>query len=97
MTLAHNLPENKIRDEKGFNFSVKPIFNGAEILNGKELGLFNKIRPLVRNGINQIYIDTDENIEEVLRLYSEILRGKTPDASKLQKNYNLGWSKLGVD
>lgn len=96
MTLAHNLPENKITDERGFKFFIKPIFNGAEIINEKELGLFNKIRPLIKKGINQIYIDTEENLEEVLRLYSEILNGKTPDASKIQKEYVLGWSKTGV-
>jgi len=101
MTLAHNLPESKMQDEKGFIFYQKPIFNGAEILNGKELGLFNKIRPLIKQGINQFYIDTestkDISLEEILKLYREILAGKTPDASKFQKYFNLGWSKLGVD
>ena len=99
MTLAHDLSKNTLVDEKGFDFFLKPIFNGAEIINGKELGLFNKIRPLIKSGINQIYIDTEESstLEEILKIYSEILNGKTPDASKIQKNYTLAWSKLGVD
>lgn len=100
MTLAHELIENTIMDQKGFDFQIKKIFNGAEILNGKELGLFNKLRPLVKSGVNQFYIDTESNlsasIEDVLKIYRQILDGKTPDASKIQKHYNLGWSKLGV-
>ena len=100
MTLAHELPENIIVDKKGFDFKVNKIQNGSEILNGKELGLFNKLRPLVKSGINQFYIDTESNIncsiEEILKIYKEIIDGKTPDASKLQKYYNLGWSKLGI-
>ncbi len=100
MTLAHDLIEKKITDERGFNFYVKKIFNGVEILNEKELGMFNKLRTLIKSGINQLYIDTESNkncsIKEILDLYRQILEGKTPNASKLQKHYNLGWAELGV-
>jgi len=98
MTLAHELAENRIIDDKGFDFYIRKILNGVEIINGKELGLFNKLRPIVKAGINQFYIDTKEefSFEDILKIYSEILSGKTPDASKVQKNYVLGWSKSGV-
>jgi len=100
MTLAHDLIAKRIIDEKGFNFYVNKIHNGVEIINGKELGLFNKLRTLIKSGINQLYIDTESNqnasIKEILELYRQILEGKTPDASKLQKHYNLGWAELGV-
>ncbi len=98
MTLAHNLKEREVIDRKGFNFKIKKIYNGAEVLNEKELGLFNKIRPLVKQGINKIYIDTENSreFEQILKLYAEILNGKTPDCSEIQKNYVLGWSKKGV-
>jgi len=96
MTLAHNIPEKTIIDEKNFNFYIKKIHNGSEVLNEKELGLFNKIRPLIKSGINQIYIDTDQNLQQILPIYRQILDGKTIDVSKLQKNYILGWSKASV-
>jgi len=98
MTLAHSLQENLIQDEKGFNFHLKKIFNGTEIINNKELGLFNKIRSVIKAGVNQIYIDSEEikDYEEILKSYKLILDGKTPDTSKLQKDYVLGWSKSGV-
>ncbi|MDP1695787.1 MAG: peptidase U32 family protein [archaeon] len=98
MTLAHELKEKEIADDKGFNFHVNKIYNGIEIINEKEIGLFNKTRNLLRAGINQLYIDTDvvDNFEEIMKAYRDILEGKTIDSSKIEKNYVLGWSKQGV-
>jgi len=109
MTLAHDLPENTIRDEKGFDFEVKKIHNGVEILNGKELGLFNKIRVLLNAGINQFFIDTeskkikdekgreiDLSLETLLKIYRDLINRKTIDTGKIQRHYNLGWVKTGV-
>jgi hypothetical protein len=96
MTLAHQLPEGIIRDEKGFKFQINKIYNGTELLNEKELGLFNKIRPLLKAGINNIFIDTETNTGEIVKIYRQILDGKTIDVTKLKNNYVLGWSERGV-
>ena len=100
MTLAHQLPEGVITDEKGFKFKINNIHNGCELLNEKELGLFNKIRPLLKSGINNIFIDTETNKEisigDIVKIYRQILDGKTIDVSKLKNNYVLGWSERGV-
>lgn len=96
MTLAHELPELKIKDERGFNFYIKKIFNGIEIINEKELGLFNQIKYMVKEGINQLYVDTETNLEEILKIYRDILDGKVPKISKIKKRYVLGWSRQGV-
>ncbi|MBS3163208.1 U32 family peptidase [Candidatus Woesearchaeota archaeon] len=96
MTLAHDLPELKLKDEHGFNFYIKKIFNGVEILNEKELGLFNQIKYMVKDGVNQLYVDTETNIDEILHIYRDILYDKVPKVSKLKKKYVLGWSRQGV-
>lgn len=96
MTLAHQLPEGTITDEKGFKFKINKIHNGCEVLNEKELGLFNKAKNLTKSGINQLFIDTEENVEEITKIYRQILDGKTIDVSKLKNNYVLGWSEKGV-
>lgn len=96
MTLAHNLPELKLKDERGFNFYIKKIFNGAEILNEKELGLFNQIKYMVKDGINQLYVDTETNLDEILNIYRNILDNNPVKVSKIKKNYVLGWSRQGV-
>ena len=100
MTLAHELAENRIKDYRGFYFEIKKIPNGVEIFNEKQLGLFNKIRLLGKQGINQIYIDSestkDQSLDKILAIYRDILEGKSPDVSSIQKDYVLGWSKQGV-
>jgi len=96
MTLAHLLKEGIITDEKGFNFKISKIYNGCEILNEKELGLFNKSKNLLSGGINNFFIDTDKNVSEIVNIYRQILDGKTIDVSKLKHDYVLGWSEKGV-
>jgi collagenase-like PrtC family protease len=96
MNLAHEMKEGKIKDERGFGFYVNRIFNGTEILNGKELGLFDEVKKLTKAGINQLYVDTDCDIEEVLNAYRQILDGKEIDVSGLQEDYVLGWAENGV-
>lgn len=96
MTLAHNLPEGLIADEKGFKFKINKIHNGCEILNEKELGLFNKAKNLLSEGINNFFIDTETNTAEIVKIYRQILDGKTIDVSKIKNNYVLGWSEKGV-
>jgi len=96
MTLAHKLDKKSITDEKGFTFYINQIKNGSEILNEKELGLFNKAKNLLRAGITRFYIDTETNVGEVTNIYRQILDGKTIDVSKLKQDYVLGWSDKGV-
>jgi collagenase-like PrtC family protease len=96
MTIAHDMKEGKIKDERGFEFIVKKTFNGTEILNNKELGMFHKIKNLTAAGINQFYVDTDQNVEAVLNAYKRILDGKPANVSELQRDYVLGWTKCGV-
>jgi collagenase-like PrtC family protease len=98
MTLAHELKEKYITDDKGFSFKVNKIYNGSEIINEKEIGLFNKTINLIESGINQFYIDTDrlDNFEEILKVYRNVLEGKTLDCSRFERNYVLGWIKQGV-
>jgi collagenase-like PrtC family protease len=98
MTLAHELNVKEITDEKGFKFKMDKIYNGTEIINEKEIGLFNKTKSMLKAGINQFYIDTEvlENFEEILKYYRKIIDGKTADSAKIEKNYVLGWSRQGV-
>ncbi|MDD5192999.1 MAG: U32 family peptidase [Candidatus Nanoarchaeia archaeon] len=95
MTIAHQLQEGWINDNKG-RFKINKINNGVEILNERELGLFNKAKNLLKSGINNFYIDTDIKVGEITKIYRQILDGKTVDVSKIKQNYVLGWSEKGV-
>ncbi|MBU0470070.1 MAG: U32 family peptidase [Nanoarchaeota archaeon] len=97
MTMRHELEKNLIKDEKNYAFKIQEIYNGYEVLNEKELGLFNKCGDLLKNGINNFFVDTDENIGMIVKHYRNILDGKSVDVNKLKKNYVLGWSFKGVE
>ncbi len=99
MTLAHKFPEGTIKDERGFRFFMSPIQNGTEVINEKELGLFNKTRALIKSGINQFYVDTSNgrDLERVLSIYRDILSGIEVNTMNIQRDYVLGWSKQGVE
>lgn len=96
MTLRHKLEKEKIVDEKGATFFINKINNGSEILNGKELGLLSKSRQLVESGINNLFIDTEQNVSEVVSFYRKVLDNKPVDDSKLKREYVLGWAYRGV-
>lgn len=96
MTLAHDLPEGIIADEKGFKFKINKIYNGCEVLNEKEIGLFNKTKNLLNSGINNFYLDTDKDVGNITKIYRQILDGKTVDVTKFKNNYVLGWIEKGV-
>lgn len=96
MNLAHQLPEGKIKDKKGFDFILERTYNGTLVLNNKELGLFNKAKNLLNSGMTSFYIDTRTNVQEIVSIYRNILDGKTIDVSGIKNNYVLGWSSDGV-
>jgi collagenase-like PrtC family protease len=96
MSLRHELKEGWIKDEKDCKFLVFKVKNGSEIINEKELGFFNKCNFLIENGLKSFFIDTDNNVSEIVSLYRSILDGKKVNDSKIRKKYVLGWSFKGV-
>jgi len=96
MTLRHELKEEIVYDETRSGFRINKIPNGSEVLNGKELGLLGKSSVLVRNGITNLFVDTDTNVSGVINFYRDVLDGKKVDDSKMRKSYVLGWSYRGV-
>ncbi|MEK6970043.1 MAG: U32 family peptidase [Nanoarchaeota archaeon] len=97
MTLRHQLEKKIIKDEKGFAFKINKIFNGTEILNDKELGMFSKSRELLKQGLNNFYIDTDKNVGQIVRMYRDLLDNKPIEDKKIKSKYVLGWFFKGVE
>ena len=86
-----------IKDERWFRFKIEKIFNGLEVVTEKELGLFNKSKNLLKLGVNNFFIDSSENVGEIVKIYRQIIDGKTVDVSKIKQNYVLGWSEKGIE
>ena len=43
-----------------------------------------------------MFIDTEKDTGEIVKIYRQILDGKTIDVTKIKNNYVLGWSERGV-
>ena len=98
MTLAHDIPEAKITGDREHSFRIKKTYNGVEVINDKDLGLLNKMRSLVKSGINQLYLDPEpgRNYEAIMWTYRNLLDGKMMDVSGLQGKSTEAWSGRGV-
>ncbi len=94
MTLRHKI-EGTLCDDKG-RFIAGKIFNGSEILNEKELGLFNQAKLLLSSGINKFLIDTEKDVGKITSIYRKILDKKDANTKDIQKKYIMGWSAKGV-
>ena len=92
MALRHELKEDLIKDERGGIFKLNKIINGTEILNRKELGLLGRSSQLLDYGISNFFVDTDQNVGNIVKLYRKILDGQRINDSKIKRNYVLGWS-----
>ena len=97
MTLRHRLGRDEISDEKNYKFKINKIHHGHELCNEKELGLFSKADELLRKGIDNFFIDTDKDVEKIVRIYRGILDGEKVDDNRLRKKYVLGWYFKGVE
>ncbi len=93
-TLYAGLPK-KITDEKGYAFPVRKEHNYYQILNSRELGLFEEVLWLKEKGL-KVFLDL-ENIG-MLKVYKEILEGKRTEISKRKKKgYTKGHWERGVE
>jgi collagenase-like PrtC family protease len=82
-----DLPD-KLKDEKGYTFPVRKEHDYYQILNSKELGLFERITELK----NSVFLDLDNNVSKMVEIYRDILDNKKVKIDK--KKFTKGhWDK----
>ncbi|MFH1431875.1 MAG: peptidase U32 family protein [archaeon] len=96
MTSKEKLKAPELVDNDGRHFRVR--LNGAtsEILNSKQLGLFNRALDYLSLGIKYFYVDTEKDADKYVRIYRKILSGEPFDDSKIRKGYTRGHLERGV-
>lgn len=96
MNSKQKLKAPELVDNEGRHFKVR-INNGiTEILNSKQLGLFNKARDYVRAGIKYFYIDVEKDVDKFVRIYRKILNFESFDDTKIKKGHTTGHFGRGV-
>ena len=83
-------------DEEGRHFRVRQQNDTTEILNYKQIGLFNKSREYLKHGIKYYFIDLEKNAEKFIGIYRRILTSKDFDDRKIKKGYTTGHFERGV-
>ena len=96
MNSKQKLKAPELVDNEGRHFRVRNNNGITEILNSKQLGLFNKARDYVRAGIKYFYIDVEKDVEKFVRIYRRILNFEPFDDSKIKKGYTTGHFSRGV-
>ena len=96
MNSRQKLRAPELVDEEGRHFRVRMNNGTTEILNTKQLGLFNKARDYVRAGIKYFYIDAERDVDRFIRIYRKILNFEQFDDDKIKKGYTTGHFNRGV-
>lgn len=96
MNSKQKLKAPELVDEEGRHFRVRNNNGITEILNSKQLGLFNKSRDYLGAGIKYFYIDTENDVDKFVRIYHKILGGENFDDKKIRKGYTTGHFERGV-
>ncbi|MBU4246145.1 MAG: peptidase U32 family protein [Nanoarchaeota archaeon] len=96
MNSRQKLKAPELVDEEGRHFRVRNNNGITEIINSKQLGLFNKARNYLDSGINYFYIDTENDADKFVRIYRKILSGEQFDDKKIKKGYTTGHFDRGV-
>lgn len=96
MTSRQKLKVRELVDESGRRFRVRSNHGVTEILNSKQLGLFNKARDYLRAGIKYFYIDVEKDVDKFVRIYRKILNFEPFDDRKIRKGYTTGHFSRGV-
>ncbi len=96
MNSKQKLKAPELVDEEGRHFRVRNHNGIIEILNSKQLGLFNKARDYPKVGIKYFYIDVESDTDKFVRVYRKILAGEPFDDKRIRKGYTTGHFERGV-
>jgi hypothetical protein len=89
------IKDEKLVDEKGFEFPVRKEDGYWQILNSRPFGVFNDIRKLRTIGFNQFYVDQQDESAYFVLLYRNMLKAAVPDRRE-RKGYTAGHLYKGV-
>jgi putative protease len=96
MNSRQKLNARELVDSDGRRFRVRHGHGVTEILNTKQLGLFNKARGYVEAGIKYFLIDVEKDVDKFVRIYRKILTLEPFDDNRIRKGYTTGHFNRGV-
>jgi collagenase-like PrtC family protease len=95
MNTKYSLLPKKLTDQKKFTFPVRKEHDYYQILNSKELGLFELVDDLRKIGIKRFFLDLDDDIDYTVKFYHNLFKGKVLPIKK--RGYTKGHFDRGVE
>ncbi|MFH1439071.1 MAG: U32 family peptidase [Candidatus Woesearchaeota archaeon] len=87
-------------DERRFKvncFKIDGKCRYYQILNNKQIGLFNKTKDYLTCGVKFFFIDLKKDTGKFVRIYKQILSNQAFDDKRIRKGYTTGHFNRGVD
>jgi collagenase-like PrtC family protease len=95
MNTKYSLLPERLKDEKKYGFPVRKEHDYYQILNSKELGLFELVNDLRKIGIKKFFLDLDDDVDYMAKFYYNLLRGKVLPINI--RGYTKGHFDKGVE
>jgi len=96
MNSRQKLAAAELVDDDGRRFRVRRNHDVTEVLNTKQIGLFNKARDYVDAGVKYFLIDVEGDVDKFVRIYRKILNLEPFNDSRIRKGYTTGHFSRGV-
>jgi collagenase-like PrtC family protease len=96
MTTKEKLKAKALTDEDGRRFEIRENNGSHEILNCRQLGLFNKTKELMNAGFRYFYLNLSTDAGKFVNIYKKIINGEHFNDSKIRKGYTTGHFERGV-
>ncbi|MEW6592604.1 MAG: U32 family peptidase [Candidatus Hadarchaeota archaeon] len=96
MNSKQKLSATQLVDSEGRRFRVRRSHGMTEVLNMRQLGLFNKARDYVKAGVKYFMIDVEKDVDKFVRIYRKILDFEPFDDRRIRKGYTTGHFNRGV-
>ncbi|MEW6222130.1 MAG: U32 family peptidase [Candidatus Hadarchaeota archaeon] len=96
MNSKQKLSAAELVDSEGRSFRVRRNHGVTEVLNMRQLGLFNKARDYVKAGVKYFLVDVEKDVDKFVRIYRKILNFEPFDDRRIRKGYTTGHFNRGV-
>lgn len=96
MTFKERFNADYLRDKEKYTFPLRRSGTSTEMLYSKPIGALQHVPDVLKAGITQLYLDLQENVGTITRVYRHLLDGKHTNTRKLQQEVTRGNLYKGV-
>lgn len=89
MHFKGKMNETSLTDEKGYTFPLRTINGNTEMLYSRPIATLDHIKELKEWGVKYIMLDLENNAGNIITTYQSLLKGESPDTSRLKNGTTI--------